>query len=163
MDLSKPFRVVLVTSTTDPAIDADAMLERVKLAGTECKRVEAYLATRDATHLVFRPATVPTWYELRPIKARELNALVDDLRAPTGAELWAIVARCLVSIDGVTWAEGDRVTVDAMRGTTVLSEQGMERVAEVAGLGGVRELGDAVLRRAVPPASALAPFASQPG
>ncbi len=161
MSLSEPFDVVLL-EPTDPAIDADKMLEEVQFAGTKATRIAAYVQTRDVAHLAFREGAKPVRYRVRPVRARELNALVADLAAPTGDELWSLVQRCLVSIDGAPefkLSDDDFVTIDAMRSVRALKDAAMDRVAEVAGLRGVREIGGAILRRGSVAASALAPFA----
>lgn len=154
MELFRPFRAVLVTSHADPALDTDAMLEEIECAdGEKRKRVSSYLATRDEALLACIPGLIPRWFSLAPIKARDLNRIVADLAQPSGDELWAIVARCLLSADGL----------EVERKAEVLTSESMDRLADEIGLAGIRELGEAVLRRTVPPKAALAPFASRGG
>ena len=79
MSLSKTFRVVLISSAIEPAIDNAAMLQEVQFAGTKATRIKAYVSTRDERHLALIEGRAPSWYTLRPLSARELNALVGDL------------------------------------------------------------------------------------
>lgn len=162
MSLSKSFETVLVTSTTDPAIDEAAMLATIDYGGTQRARIEAFVLTRDLAHVVFLPGSTPVKYTLRPLSARESNSLVADLRAPSPDELWTLVQRCLVSVNPSEIAIEHR-TLDAVRGTRMVTDDSMEALAAEIGLAGLRELGSAVLQRVVPSARALAPFASPRG
>ena len=165
MSLSKTFRVVLISSAIEPAIDNAAMLQEVQFAGTKATRIKAYVSTRDERHLALIEGRAPSWYTLRPLSARELNALVGDLRAPDPAELWTLVRRCLVEVsaEGLVLSDDDFRIIDTVRGTRELTESAMERVAEHVGISGVRELGECLVHRASVPASAIAPFAPLPG
>ena len=165
MSLSKTFRVVLISSAIEPALDVEAMMQEVQLSGVKATRISAYVATRDERHLAIVEGREPSWYTLRPLSARETNSLVGDLRSPDPAELWSIVRRCLVAVsaEGLTLGDEDFRIIDAVRGTRELTESAMERVAEHVGLAGVRELGECLVRRASVPASATAPFAPLPG
>lgn len=160
MSLSKPFRVALLGSAPTVAIDEPKMLEEVELAAGKMRRIAAYLSTYDEAHLVLRDGMQPPWFTMRPIRARELNALVGDPADPSGAELWTVAQRCLDAVDGLdgfALTESDFI-VDSLRGLRVLKDDALDRLAEVIGLEGVRDLGRAVLKRAQP-ASRLAPFA----
>ena len=161
MSLSKSFRTVLVSSAIDPALDVEAMVQEVALTGGKVTRISAYISTRDPRHLAFVEGRTPSWYTLRPLTARETNSLVGDLRDPAPNELWTIVRRCLCSVesDGFDLGDDDFRVIDAARGTKELTEPAMERLAEHVGLSGVRELGECLVRRAMVPVSALAPFA----
>lgn len=164
MSLSKSFRVALLTAAPTVAIDEPKMLEEVSCVGGKMRRVNAYLATFEEGHLALRAGMQPPWFTLRPIKARELNAMVADINDPSGAELWAVAQRCLESVEGLegfALVESDFFT-DSMRSIRVLTDDAMERLAEVVGVEGVRDLGRAVLKRAQP-VSRLAPFALLPG
>lgn len=166
MSLADPFDVVLVQSHQDPAIDADKCVEDKQFAGTKAPRIVAYLKTRDVSHLVFREGAEPVRYRCRPLTAREVNTLVADIGDPSGAELWSLVQRCLVAVNGASefaLSEDDFVVLDAMRNVRALRDAAMERVAGFAGIKGVREIGEAILLRASVPASVLAPFALPPG
>ena len=155
MDLFRPFAVVLLTSCADPAVNVEEMLAEIDCAdGEKRKRIASYLMTRDESLVVCHEGKAPRRFHLAPIKAKELNRLVFDLAKPDGDELWAIVARCLVKADGdlVLERKGD-----------VLTGAAMDALAEEIGLAGIRELGDAVLKRTVPPKALLAPFALRGG
>lgn len=160
MSLSKPFRVALLGSAPTVAIDEPKMLEEIELAAGKMRRIAAYLSTYDEEHLVLRDGMQPPWFTMRPIRARELNAIVSDPADPSGAELWTVAQRCLDAVeglDGFALTEHDFVT-DSLRGLRVLKDDALDRLAEVVGLEGVRDLGRAVLKRAQP-VSRLAPFA----
>lgn len=166
MNLSAPYKVILLLSAADPALDEEQMIAPCKFAGREASLLTAYLQTRDEKHLRFKADAKPRWFRLRPIKARELNALVADSANPTGDELWTIARRCLEGVDDpsgeLALVEGDFVQIDPVRGTKALTDDAMEKIANVVGLEGVREIGYAVLVRARP-TSVAAPFASPPG
>lgn len=160
MSLSKPFRVALLSAAPTAAIDEAKMLEEIEVGAGRVRRVTAYLSTYDEEHLALREGMQPPWFTLRQIRARELNALVNDPNDPSGAELWVIAQRCLDAVDGLegfTLTEHDFVT-DSLRGLRVLRDDAIDRLADIIGIEGIRDLGRAVLKRAQP-ASRLAPFA----
>lgn len=160
MSLSKPFRVVLLSSAPTEAIDDAKMVEEVEVGAGRVRRVVAYLNTYDEEHLAIREGMQPPWFTLRQIRARELNALVSDPNDPSGAELWTIAQRCLDAVEGLegfALTEPDFIT-DSLRGLRVLRDEALDRLADIVGIEGIRDLGRAVLKRAQP-ASRLAPFA----
>ncbi len=164
MSLSKPFRVALLSAAPTVAIDEPKMLEEIECMGGRMRRINAYLSTYNEEHLALREGMQPPWFQMRPIKARELNALVADVGDATGAELWAVAQRCLDSVtglDGFELRDPDYIT-DALRSVRVVSDDAMERLADIVGIEGVRDLGRAVLKRAQP-ATRLAPFALSRG
>lgn len=166
MNLSGSYKIVTLTSSADPALDADALRAPCKFAGVESSLLVAYLQTRDEKHLRFKDGVKPRWFRLRPIKARELNSLVRDASEPTGEELWTIARRCLEGVEDpsgeLMLGDEDFALLDAMRGTKIVTDDAMEKLANVVGLEGVREIGYAVLVRARP-AAVAAPFALPPG
>lgn len=164
MDLSKQFDTCLALSNLDPAIDA----ERIEEVIDGKSRIERFYALRDVESLPLKEGMQPVTFTLRPLGARELNALLSSTNPVDvpPSELWTVVQRCLVAVKNdadFALTEDDFQVIDAARGTKMLKSDAMDRLAAQYGLNGVRELGRAVVQRAAPPARVLAPFASPRG
>lgn len=158
----QPFWTVLL-SHADPALDPDAMLEKVKYAGIECSRLEAFVSTRDPEHLVYISGKVPVKFHFRPLSAREVNSLVRDLRSPSGDELWTLCQRCLTAVDNdpeFMFSKEQFKVLDPMKQLEMLRDDAMDLLAERYSIEAVRELGATILASVNRPASAYAPFAS---
>lgn len=157
-----PFFLVLLT-VTDPAIDADAMRERVKCAdGQERPLTAIYAATYDEQFLRLKPGAAPLRFKLEPLRQRTVNRLLSDPENPSGDELWQLVAASITEIDDpsgkLTLADEDRLKADG-DGRRALTADAMERIASRIGIVAVREIGWALIRRASLPEWASAPFA----
>jgi hypothetical protein len=162
LKLSESFDVLLLLSRPEPAIDEAAMLEEIAFQGVKSTRLAAYLTTRDPSHLAFLPGSSPTLYRVRPLRAREANEIVQALDAPKPDELWDVVRACFEGVKGENvpvFGEDSFVVIDARRKLRRLTDDAMETLADFCGLKGVRELGEAVIRRAVLASSDAAPFA----
>jgi hypothetical protein len=161
------FEAVLFDSVADPAVDMDAMTERVECAdGVKRTRGQLYSITYKPEFLPLKPGAKPMRFELQPLRQRVVNALVVDPQTPSPDELWQLVSASLVAVNDPTgalsFADEDRHKPDANK-VRALKEDAMERLAQRIGILGVRELGKALLVKATLPEWAYDPFVSAAG
>lgn len=162
------FEVVMFMMMADPAIDMDAMKEKIECAD-KVKRTlgQAYSTTYDPKFLRLKPGAEPMRFTLSPLRQRVVNALVSDPQAPSPDELWQLVSASLSDVRDPTGRlkfddDEDRHKPDANK-VRALKEDAMERLAQRIGILGVRELGQALLVKATLPEWAYAPFVSAAG
>lgn len=161
-----PFVAVLVM-IADPAVDRSAMEASIVCAdGQKRSLFEAYLLTYDERFLRLKDGSQPRRFTLSPLRQRVVNRLVDDPDNPTGDELWELAQACITNVEDPSGkfeiGEDDRQRPDG-DGVRSLRAEAMERLAGVIGTKAVRELGHALLRKAMLPEWAVAPFVSAGG
>ncbi len=167
MGAFSPFEVVLFDLVADPAVDMDAMLERIECTD-KVKRslAQLYSVTYKPEFLRLKPGAKPVRFEMQPLRQRVVNALVADPQSPSPDELWQLVSASLVAVNDPTgalsFADEDRHKPDANK-VRALKEDAMERLAMRVGILGVRELGKALLVKATLPEWAYDPFVSAAG
>lgn len=165
MSIFSQFKCVLVASEFDAAIDENKMfpLDGSGVARADCDGIK-YLATREERFVHLHEGKQATWFVLKPVKARALNAMVADINKPTPSELWSLAQACIVNVENseLTLAHTDFRQIgngDEKR----LSDDAMERIAEQWSVNAIRELGTAVLVRARLSKEKLTSFLSRPG
>lgn len=151
----------------DPAVNREAMDEKITCGdGKQRSLFEAYLLTYDERFLRLKEGAAPKRFTLTPLRQRAVNRLVADPDDPTGDELWELAQACITHVEDPSGkfvlGEDDRQRPDG-DGVRGLKAEAMERLAGVIGTKAVRELGHALLRKAMLPEWAVAPFVSAGG